>query len=220
VGVPIALAELLFRDRGAGPWLRRPGLAAVTALLALGALGLGLATCSAEHRFLAPWPRLAGALVVAVVVAAAALRLPRRLPDAAAGAAPDPRLVGAASLVASSLFMGVHQLCSALPNLPGIVPIAVTVAIALVMLGLALRWSGSGTRGDGHRLALAAGAVLTYAWNGFLTIPLGDHLDVAGQVAVVALALGLLAALAVRARRRPLSPRTPVTPPAATRSSA
>ena len=42
----------------------------------------------------------------------------------------------------------------------------------------------------------AAGALFTYAWNGFFTIPLGDRLDVAGQVIVDALAVALVVGLA------------------------
>jgi len=227
-GVPIALAELLFRDRGAGSWLGRPGLTLVGLLFAAGAGGMWLATYASEPHFLAPWAKLLGALVVTVAAAGLAMRLPGRaagaaspetepvpgpwpvgatrsigdVPNAAGLApAPGPWPVGAAAFVAASLFMGVHQLYSALPDLPGIVPVAVTPAVALAMLGLVLRWSARPGWGAAHRLALAAGALFTHAWNGFFTIPLGDRLDVAGQVIADALAAALVVGLAVSLSR-------------------
>lgn len=84
----------------------------------------------ANHRFVAPWPKLAGALIVVLVIAALALRLPSRevaAPTPRTAHAPSPWLVAAAAFVGASLFMGVHQLYSAMPELPGIVPVAVTV---------------------------------------------------------------------------------------------
>lgn len=48
-----------------------------------------------------------------------------------------------------------------------------------------------------HRLALTAGAHFTYAWNGFVTIPLSEGIGVAGQIAIDALALTLVIAVAI-----------------------
>jgi len=99
-----------------------------------------------------------------------------------------------------------------LPNLPGAVPVAVTVAAASAMIGLVVRWSHRHDWGPPHHLALAAGAVFTYVWNGYLTIPPGDRLDLAGQVVVDGLAVALVVLLAVRmSRDRTPNPREPLT---------
>jgi len=187
IAVPIALTELLFRGRGTDRWLGRLGLLLVSVLFAIGAAGLWFSIYASQHHFVASWPQLLGTLVVVVLVGALAMQLPGRSRDAgrpASARAPSAWLVGVESFIAASLFMGVHQLYSALPNLPGVVPVTVTVAIAVAMIGLVLGWSRRQDWGPPHHLALAAGALFTYAWNGFLTIPPGDRLDVAGQVVV------------------------------------
>ena len=226
IAVPIALSELLFRGRGTDRWLGRLGLSLVSALFALGAAGLWFSIYASQHHFAAPWPKLLGTLVVVVVVGALAMRLPGRSRDAgpsASARAPSPWLVGVGSFIAASLFMGVHQVYSAVPNLPGVVPVAVTVAIAVAMIGLVLRWSRRQDWGPLHRLALAAGALFTYGWNGFLTIPAGDRLDVAGQVVVDGLAVALVVVLAVRLSRdhshQPLEPLTHLKDPPEGRST-
>lgn len=204
IAVPIALTELLFRGRGTDPWLGRLGLSLVAALFALGAAGLWFSIYASQHHFVASWPQLLGSLVVVVVVGTLAMQLPRRSVDAgpsASARAPSAWAVGLGSFIATSLFMGVHQLYSALPNLPGVVPVTVTVAIAAAMIGLVLRWSRRQEWGPPHHLALAGGALFTYAWNGFLTIPPGDRLDVAGQVVVDGLTVALVVVLAVRMSR-------------------
>ena len=204
VGVSIALAELLFRDQAGELWLRRAGSAVALVLLAAGAAGIWFGTYTSQHHFGAPWPWLLGALVVVAALVALALALPPVAagPGSAAGRrAPHPWLVGAAAFVSTSLFMGVHLLYFPRPDLPGVVPVAATVAIAVVMLAVVLRWSGAEGWGAPHRLALVAGALLTYAWNGFFVISLGDRLDVAGQVAVALLVGALVAYLMVHLRR-------------------
>jgi len=203
IAAPIALAELLFRRRGADPWLGRVGLVVVGGLFAVGAAALWLATYTSNGHFVAPWPELVGALVVAAIVAALALRLPRRAKARVSlRPAPNPWLVAIASFLAASLFMGVHQFYSTVPDLPGVLPVAATVALTAAMLALALRWSGRRGWGDAHRLALAAGALFTYAWSGFFNFSLDDRLDVAGQVGADALAVALVVVLAVRLSRR------------------
>ena len=215
IGVPIALTELMFRSRGVDSWLGRLGLVVMSALFALGAAGMWVATYASEHHFVAPRLKLLGALTVVVVIAGFALRLTWRSTDAGSATearAPGAWLVGVSSFIAASLFMGVHQLYSALPNLPGAVPVAVTVAAASAMIGLVVRWSHRHDWGPPHHLALAAGAVFTYVWNGYLTIPPGDRLDLAGQVVVDGLAVALVVLLAVRmSRDRTPNPREPLT---------
>jgi Na+/H+ antiporter NhaC len=96
---------------------------------------------------------------------------------------------------------GVHQPYNVVPTLPGIVLVAVTVAIAVAVLLLVWRWSGRPGWGMPHQLALTAGALFTYAWNGFVTIPLSDRIDVAGQIAIDILAVALVIVVALSLAR-------------------
>jgi hypothetical protein len=213
IGVPILLTELLFRGPGTEPWLRRPGLAVAGVLLAAGMVGTWLGIFTTNRHFLAPWPVLAVTAALIVATAALALRPPRvRWISAATvsagppqATAPSPWLVGAASLAAASAFMGIHQLLGVLPAMPGAVPVAVTLALALGALLVLPRWAARAGWGPAHRLALAGGALLTYAWNGFLTIPLGDRIDVVGQAVADGLAVAFVVGLAVSLARRSAS---------------
>lgn len=75
------------------------------------------------------------------------------------------------------------------------------LALSAVAVSVAF-WSRSPSWGDAHRLALAGGAVLTYAWHAFLQAPslsVGPTVDVIGDAVFTA---GAVALLVVTARRR------------------
>ena len=122
ISVPILLAELLFRDRGTNPWLGKVGMSIVGVIFLLGAFILWLATYASEKSFLAPWPELLGAFVLAVIVAMIALRLPKRTASAegqSLGQALSPWIVGGVAFVMASLFTAVIHLYDFAPNFPG-----------------------------------------------------------------------------------------------------
>lgn len=204
IGASIALAELLLRHRGTDPWLGPVGILLVCVLFVVGMIGIGYGTYTSNHHFVAPWPKLAGALIVVLIVTTLALRLPRRqvaAPTPPIRRAPSPWLVGALAFAGGSIFVVVHQLYNVLSTLPGIVPVAVTMAIVVAVLLLVWRWSGQPGWGMPHQLALTAGALFTYAWNGFVTIPLSDGIDVAGQIAIDLLAVALVIVVALSLAR-------------------
>ena len=94
-----------------------------------------------------------------------------------------------------------------LPNCEYIacVPAVVTgvVVAVLVALGAVLTWSRRATWGQMHVLALAGGALLTYAWHAFPQWPVigsAGQIDFIGNVVFAAGAVALLAA-AVSAQR-------------------
>ncbi|MEW1690270.1 hypothetical protein ACIQOF_31905 [Streptomyces sp. NPDC091265] len=205
--VPVALVEAFARDGDrTRPWLGVPGLS-VTALVFAGGSGfLALAQVESED-FVATPAQFAGAgLVIAVLVTAAFLC---RAPGARAAGrrVPGPWAVGALSFAATSGYWGREYLPDGVPAAVPVIGWAVLLAAVLVPCIWWVRgegWSGA------HRLALAGGALLTYAWVGFEQ---GRYLDVSratgliGSTVFAAGALALLVAAASSgARRGPGSP--------------
>lgn len=203
IATPIALVESFSGDLG--PWLRTPGLVVTGVLFAVGVAGTA-AVSLATYPFVAPWPQLAGAGVVVLVLVAAAFALPRRAP-AVAGAAPAAWVPGLAAVAAGGVFMGGDML----PDSWSLVTWTVAVG---GLGGLVGHWSRGAGWGRTHVLALAAGAVLTYAWHAFVqtpVVPVSRAVDLAGDLVWSAVAAALLVAAAVRVRRA-----TVVTPVAGT----
>jgi len=160
IGVPVALVE---SRAGRAPWLGRTGLVATAALYVLGCL---LINGEAPD----PGPsaaQLAGAALAALVLIVAAFAVPRPRPDAA-GPVPRPILVGAVAFVGSSAFFARPETWFG-------------VASGLVLIGVATvvgrRWSRRRAWDGRHRFALAAGALLTYAWGGFVLTALLEPRD-------------------------------------------
>jgi hypothetical protein len=193
--VAIALSEALVARPATQPWLGRVGLAVATALLILGAVGNFFVTYSTE-RFVATGGQLAGAAAVVVVLAVAAFLLPQRpAPTGDAGPAPNQRsaprpwVVGGVTLVAASLFMAPRDIQSWF-TVAGWLLLFVVFGIVLVRWSRARGWDGT------HRLAVAGGALLTYAWVSFPMRPvLGatGTLDLIGNTVFALAAVGLLA---------------------------
>jgi len=192
--VPIAIVESFVPDRQAKPWLGRVGLA-VTAVIYVSGAGLVFLGNYAEEHFLASPAQLAGAgaAISALVVIAFGIRS-RRLP-CAQGNAPSPWLVGTAALTLTSAYWGPAVLVTA----GWYEWIGVGVWFTVVALGVMLvsRWSRQQGWNQRHRLALAAGATVTYAWAAFPVPPEGGGslaIDlvsnaVFGVVAITVLAL-------------------------------
>ena len=195
ISVPIALVETLVPRRRTTPWLGRVGLTVSTVLFLLGAAAVFRWAWKTE-QFLPSEPQMitAAAVVVALIVAAFVVgRAPGPSSDYPA---PNPWLVGAVAFVTSSLF---HHATS--ESWPGV---AFGLLLVAVMTGLATRWSRREGWSAAHRLALAGGALLTYAWVGFvLSALLGrtGAVDLIGNAVFAAGAVALLAAATRKVRR-------------------
>lgn len=214
IGTPIALAEGLTPARRTTPWLRRGGLTIAAVLFTVG----GVATALGSHhndRFVAPWPRLLVAGIVAAALVVVALRLPRRPESqsvvAQVGSAPSPWLVLVAALLAGGLFMAADKL-------PTWVGVAIAVLDLAAALFAVLAWSRRAGWDGRHRLALASGALLVYAGHSFTTHPLSGDGPVVTPVshAVFASAALVLIAIEVRRLRQPSAARVSPVPVAAT----
>jgi hypothetical protein len=158
----------------------------------LGALATGLITYG-QQEFIASPAQLCVAGLVAVAAIAAARRVRARQADAAGGVA-GPLIVGLVSLAASSVFMVARRFAG------GWAVVGVYVLIFAVAARLVSSWSARRGWTDRHVVALAGGALLTYAWHAFVQEPVvGGHgaFDHLGDTVFSLLAVGVLL-LAVR----------------------
>jgi hypothetical protein len=184
IAVPIALVEALVPDRAEKPWLGNFGLIVTTLLFALGCAISFAFTRNSQH-FMAPPAQWIGASVVLLAVVVIAFLLPpsRRRNECPA---PNPWLVGAFALLASSGFMALRVM------LHGWWIVMAYVVLFAVVTAIILAWSRRRTWSPVHRFSLAAGALLTYAWYGFVQHP---TVGAAGRVALIG--NGVFAAMAV-----------------------
>jgi hypothetical protein len=138
--------------------------------------------------------------VVVAVLVVIALRLPRArrsVPGKVPPAAPtvSPWFVLVTSLAGGAVFMlGDHFL-------PAWLSPIVMIADYVAVIALVLRWSRGAAWNGWHRLALAAGAVLTYAWNSFRMHPISGGGPVITPVSHVLFAVAAVALLLEVARR-------------------
>jgi amino acid transporter len=151
-------------------------------------------------------------LLIAVLVAVAFLIPQRRSTEATdSHQAPSPWVAGVTAFVLSSAFMAITRLAYTLQ-----LPAAILILVYLVLYGLAVfavwRWSRRIGWNADHRFALAAGALLTYAWYGFVQAP-HDLLDVIGQAIFALVALGLLILAGRQVRTDKPAPDVPTSVP-------
>ncbi|MEV1170208.1 hypothetical protein [Nonomuraea sp. NPDC049784] len=198
VSVPIAVMEEIAGERRTTPWLGKVGLGVASGLAVLGAAALTLFSYL-NGSFLASVPQLVSIVVIVVLLVVAAFRLPRR--RSAAGRAPSPWLVLGATLVAGAVF----ELQTVIDGLPVWVTIVSLVAAEAGMAWTALTWSAREGWDGRHRMALAGGALLTYAWHAFLShpvVPSSPALDLASHVVFGLAAVTLLLVAAQRVKSK------------------
>jgi hypothetical protein len=193
ISVSIGLAEGLVPDRTTTPWLGQTGLVVTGALFILGAIA-STALEIKQERFVASTPQFIGAAIVCAATAVVAFCLSARSTGRVPGWVPSAWLVGAGALAAGSIFLLV-------PNTWGwwavVVYLVLDLAVAAAVLSLSHRanWDGK------HRLALAGGAALAYAWHAFIQQPAVGGAGKADRIGNAIFAGGLIVLLATAARR-------------------
>jgi hypothetical protein len=188
ITVPIVLVESVSR-RPREPWLGTKGFIVFCVMFAFGSFATTAFQLQSDS-FVASPGQFIGVGVALVVLIALAARVGGREPVREHGSALPVWLVGLAGLAGTSLYMVVDDL-----DLNGWLQAFLLLVLIAVAVVVVLRWS----RRDGwtrlHTLALAGGALLTYAWHSFPEKSLGGGskaVDLAGNALFAVLAVLLL----------------------------
>ncbi len=192
ISVSIGLVEALVPDRATTPWLGRIGLVVTGVLFALAAAA-STAFEIKQDGFVASIPQFAVAAIVCAVIVVAAFWLPTRLAVRAPGWIPSRWLVGAGALAAGSVFL-------LIPKAWGWRAVVAYLVLDFAVIATVLMLSHRAGWGRQHRLALAGGAALAYAWHAFIQNPAvgsGGRVDRIGN-AVFAASLIVLLVIAGR----------------------
>ena len=199
--VPIALVESLTPDRRRTPWLGGVGLGVTAALFIAGCVVL--TRFQLKSGFVASRPQFLWTAAVTLGLIALALALGRKksVAGTASSLPPSPLAIALAALATGSLFIvlaAIHPAGSATWVAAGIVVLFLAAGAANIAWSHRPGWS------DRHRLAVAAGFLLTYAWHGFVEVPAVGHVSLSvvriGNTAFAAGALALLAVAMSRVR--------------------
>ncbi|WP_152365991.1 hypothetical protein [Microlunatus speluncae] len=206
IAVPIVLVETFAGDRK--PWLGRLGLGVVAALYLAG-VAVNVIFAVSTSGFTATPAQLALAAAAVVVLVLAAFVIGRRPTNVSGPAAAPPNawLVGLVSLIACSFFVWFSAAGRGL----GWLAVIIFLALFAAMIMLVRLWSRGRSWGPQHKLALAGGALLSYAWHAFgasPTVGTGGPTALLGNAIFAAGAL-LLLALAIRHCRRAVTQPDP-----------
>jgi hypothetical protein len=196
ISTSIGLAESLVPDRATIPWLGRAGLAATSTVFILAAVAATIFAIKRDHnRFVASKAQFFSAAVICILAAVTAFLLPKRQASAAAsGYVPGPWLVGCVALAGGSIFL-------LIPNKWGWLAVALYLILDLTVIVLILRWSHRFGWNSRHRLALAGGAALAYAWHAFIQNPAVGKAGMIDRIGNGLFVLGLVILLVIAARR-------------------
>jgi hypothetical protein len=186
IAIPIAIVEMLTPRRRSTPWLGNIGLT-VTVVTYLSGCWIIFADIRDSEGFLATPAQRLGVVAVALVLIATAFVIRRR-----AGAphadrpVPGPWPLGLTAFALSGVFFARPDTWA------GFVLGALLIGVATVLV---LRWAGRSGWSVRSRFAVAGGALLTYAWGGFVLTSLTEPHDPVrwgGNVIFALAAVGLL----------------------------
>jgi len=207
---PVQITELLFPSRRVEPWLRRRGLAISGIVFIIGSFIAWFAwTQNARPKVFhvakyqpPAWQLLMGVAVIALLILGA-YKLRASRCGQHGQKTPSPWVVGLAAFI---LGLGWYVLIAiaygAIPTLPIGIPLlggSLWAGVAFLMIE---RWSACLNWQDGHRLALASGAVVACMVGGFGGSSLWPRIDLIGKVVMNLMAVILLVYLAIRQRNR------------------
>jgi hypothetical protein len=163
------------------------GLAITALLFAFGAT-VSTGMTLKQDPFHASIAQFVCAAIFCIAAMLAAFVLPGDHASTANGAAPSPWLPGAAALIAGSIFMTA-------PKEWGWTTVAIYLVLDVAMISLVMQWSRSAGWSALHRLALAGGAALAYAWHAFIQAPAVGKADAVDRVGNAIFAAALISLL-------------------------
>jgi hypothetical protein len=200
ISVSIALVEALVPDRETTPWL---GLVGLTITGVLFMVGIGISTAMTLHSdsYVASARQLVSAAVFAIGLVVVAFRLTSGTDANRSGQVPGAWLVGVGALLAGSIFLVV-------PKSWGWGAVGVYLALDVGVIGGVWVWSRRAAWDGRHRLALAGGAALAYAWHAFPERPVVGDAGTSDLVGNAIFATALVAWLVVAARRQSIRARS------------
>jgi len=193
ISVSIALVEALTPDRATTPWLGWIGLTVTSVLFILAAFATTAHQIKQDH-FVASRSQFISAAIICVLTIIAAFRLPARQPTRTPGWTPSPWLAGAAALIAGSIFLIV-------PRAWGWLAVGIYVVMDLSLIVVISPLSHRDGWNAFHRLALAGGAALAYAWHAFIQTPAVGSAGTSFRIGNAVFAAALILLLVVAARR-------------------
>jgi hypothetical protein len=188
ISVPIALVEATVPGRAETPWLGGGGLAIIGLLFGVGVAGMTAMTLK-QDRFMSSTGQFATAAAILVLLAIAAFAMGKPAVASIAGSVPNPWLCGGLALASGSAIL-------LLPGVWGWWAAAAILLLELAVGALVLAWSRRTAWNSRHKVALAGGAALAYAWHAFIETPVIGGAGVGVRVGNVVFALGALALIA------------------------
>jgi hypothetical protein len=200
IAVSIALIEAVVPNRAATPWLGRIGYTVTCVVFAIGVAGSTLIGYRQDH-FLASTAQLVSSVGVIAILTAGAFLLPRTVARREAGWVPTPWVAGILALAAGSAAL-------LTPKSWGWGAVVVLLALDLSMLFAVLTWSRRNWS-PLHKLALAAGAALAYAWHAFIETPAVGKVEPSLRAGNAIFALAAIGLIWLGARRND-HPPTPM----------
>jgi len=193
ISVSIALVEALVPDRSTAPWLGGIGLTVIVVLFVLAGVASTRFEIKQDH-FVASKGQFAWAAIVCIVVIVAAFRLPAGSTARVPGSVPSPWLVGGVGLIAGSVFLIIPKAWGWLAvGIYLLMDVAIIAAVSVLC-----KREGWNSR---HRLALAGGAALAYAWHAFIQQPAVGSSGLSFRIGNAVFAAGLIVLLVIAARR-------------------
>lgn len=193
ISVSIALVEALVPDRATTPWLGGVGLTVTCILFVLAGIATTAHQIKSDH-FVASTTQFVVSAIVCIAGIVAAFLLPARSGPRMPGRVPSPWLVGAVALVAGSVFLIV-------PNAWGWIAVAIYLLLDIALIAAASVFSNREGWNALHRLALAGGAALAYAWHAFIQQPAVGSSGTSLRIGNAVFAAALILLLVIAARR-------------------
>jgi hypothetical protein len=195
ISVSIALVEALVPDRATSPWIGRWGLGLIATIFTLAAVSMASFSIRQDyHHFAASRTQFFWSAIALLVLIVSAFRLPLRLNSTARGGVPPPWVPGLMALVASSAFLLV-------PMAWGWLAVGVYLLLDAVVAAAILFWAARRGWDERHKVALAGGAAMAYAWHAFIQIPALGTADVFGRIGNLVFAVLAVILIAAGAKR-------------------